>query len=353
MLPITSAILFVSRGKTYIKPPPLSRQVSTVLEGTPWFFLISGKTNMVLAHSHAIFVSRMTSWVALLWFSELAACHMPWHSWQHHCPVEGREERRYLEGQGAGGPLSTQLQGPWKLLPRRLGEQGVVELKRMPANNQKSPQSQESYLHRAARCGLQGFLVRERSAGFCVACSSPGEGFPVCPDGVFVCFCPVLINSSLQQGWRQGWWSKLERLFGWLLLSNYSWWVLAHHTTPLLSTSWPLGCWELTGKECWVCLELFTWLLSFVSVEWHSYFYVWVCKFMQTCVWVCMHELQRIFWRGTWTSEVWGGQVRCCQASTWRSRPCALQSLLWFCYWSIHSAFNFLKLKTSQGYVCA
>lgn len=219
MLPITSAILFASRGKTYIKPPPLSRQVSTVLEGTPWFFLISGKTSTVLAHSHTIFVSRMTSWVALLWFPELTACHMPWLLWQHHCPVERREERSDVSRARSWRVSDTQLQRPWKL-PRRMGAHGVMELKGMTANSHKSTERWGSCLQRAQCYGLQGVVARVGSVGFCVPCSSSGEGFPMCPERVFFCVCSALLNSSLPQGWGRGWWSKVEKLLGLLLLNR-------------------------------------------------------------------------------------------------------------------------------------
>lgn len=132
------------------------------------------------------------------------------------------KERRYLAGQGAGGCLSTQLQGPWKLLPRRLGEQGVMELKGTTANSHKSTERQGSCLQRAACYGLQGFVARLGSVRFCVPYSSPGEGFPMCPEGVFFGVCSALINASLRQGWRRGWWSKVEKLLGLLLLNSYS-----------------------------------------------------------------------------------------------------------------------------------
>lgn len=115
-------------------------------------------------------------------------------------PCERREERRYLVGQGAGGYLSTQLQGPWKLLSRRLGEQGVMELKGTTANNHKSTESQGSCLQRAACHGLQGSFLGWDQCGFVCRGQAQVRVFPMCPEGVFFCICSVFINSSLQQG---------------------------------------------------------------------------------------------------------------------------------------------------------
>lgn len=106
--------------------------------------------------------------------------------------MERKEERRYLAGQGAGGQLSTQLEGPWKLQLRRLGEQGVMGLKGTTANSHKSTETQGPCLQRAACYGLQGFIARLGAVGFCVPCLNPGEGVPMCPEGVFFCVCSVL-----------------------------------------------------------------------------------------------------------------------------------------------------------------
>lgn len=68
----------------------------------------------------------------------------------------------------------------------------------------------------------------------------------------------------------------------WLTTAPLSW------APPRL---WAAG--NQVEKESWVCLDLLTWLLSFVSVEWHSHFSIWVSLCMHVCERVCVHMSSR------------------------------------------------------------
>lgn len=104
MLPITSALLFTSRGKTYIKPTPLSRKVGSVLKRTPWLFLIYGINLWESKHSSGLLTydigaqdDRLSDIDVALW-----VCCVLQHLWQPHYPAERRDERKLLQGRDLG-----------------------------------------------------------------------------------------------------------------------------------------------------------------------------------------------------------------------------------------------------------
>lgn len=89
-----------------------------------------------------------------------------------------------------------------------------------------------------------GFVSRLGSVWFCVPWSSPGEGFPHVSLRGFLLHLLCLHKFITAAGVKMGM-LKQSGEIAWLVISEQLLMVgLAHHSTPLLSHSWPLGCWE-------------------------------------------------------------------------------------------------------------